>query len=107
MGAAQDATRFSTATTRRPMYAPLAHVANAKADRSGIIAFGYVESDDGRSALVELVALDQAAFAPLLADKNPDIKVFAKGKDKHADALAEFGKLKHSFDADSFRVNVP
>jgi hypothetical protein len=92
---------------RRPMFAPLPPGPYEERSRDGIIAFTYQESDDGKYALVEFVALDRAAFAPILAEKHSDVKVFHKGKDKKADIETEFRKFKHNFDIESFRVNVP
>jgi hypothetical protein len=92
---------------RRPMFAPLPPGPNQERTRDGIIAFTYQESDDGRYALVEFVALDRSAFQPILAESRPDVQVFVKGKAKRADIEAEFRKLKRNFDIERFRVNVP
>jgi hypothetical protein len=51
---------------RRPMFAPLPPAPGEEPKRNGIIAFTYIESDDGRYALVEFVALDRSAFAEIL-----------------------------------------
>jgi hypothetical protein len=92
---------------RRPMFAPLPPGPYEERSRDGIIAFTYQESDDGRYALVEFVALDRAAFKPILEEKRADIKVFHKGKTKRADIETEFRKFKRNFDIERFRVNVP
>ncbi len=94
---------------RRPMFAPVAPRNGEPMSRAGIIAFTYQESDDGRYALVEFVALERAAFAPVLdeKDRRVDVKVFVKGKDKKADIETEFRKLKRDFDIERSRVNVP
>ena len=55
----------------------------------GIIAFTFQESDDGRLALVEFVALDPAAFQPILADKQSGVKAFVKGAAKRQDIETE------------------
>ena len=91
---------------RRPMFAPVRE-RGERPSRSGIIAYTFQESDDGRFALVEFVALDRAAFEPILADRNPDVKVFQRGTARKADIEAEFRKLKRNFDIERFRVNVP
>ena len=104
---------------RRPMYVPTlaavraavsqsaAGAAAGTGDGRGIIAFGYVESDDGSMALVELVARDRSAFSAILADKSPNVKVFEKGKHKKDDIEKEFHKYKKDFDLDDLVVNVP
>lgn len=51
----------------RPQYAPWPP-APASA-RNGIISFSHEISDDGRFALVEFVAMDPNAFAPILNDR--------------------------------------
>lgn len=88
----------------RPQYAPLP---GTPPSRDGIIAFSFQVSDDGKVALVEFVAFSRDAFKDLLADTNPNIKVFRKGKDKRQDIAAEFKKYKKNIDLDSFRVVVP
>ena len=80
---------------KRPMYAPLAAQMNS-ASHTGILAFQCMESDDGKLALCEFVAQDRAALKPLLDDRS--VKVFLKGRDKFADAVAEFQKYKKNFD---------
>jgi hypothetical protein len=101
---------------RRPMYAPLpahpgvdasAQRSDAQPADSGIIAFAFQESDDGAYALVEFVARDRAAFKLILEDRQPNVKVFEKGKSKKGDVEQEFRKYKHDFDLDSLVVNIP
>ena len=89
---------------KRPLYAPAQITPGS---RDGIVAYTHVLSDDGQLALVEFVAYDRAAFKDLLADTNPKIKVFLKGKDKRDDIVAEFKKHKKDFDLDHFGVRVP
>ena len=64
-------------------------------------------SDDGKLALVEFVALDRKAFKDVLADLNPNVKVFLKGKDKREDIETEFKKHKKDFRLDQFGASVP
>lgn len=66
--------------------------------RNGIIAFYYDITDDGKRAIVELVAVDRAAFAAILAEKRPDVKVFEPDKAKKADVDLEIKKEKKDFD---------
>jgi hypothetical protein len=91
----------------RPQYAPLPSSSAAPPTGDGIIAFTFQVSDDGNFALAEFVALTRDAFKDLLADTNPNIKVFFKGKDKRSDIEAEFKKHKKDIDLNSFRVVVP
>jgi hypothetical protein len=92
------------ASPKRPLYAPSPEQMNPAA-RTGIIGYTYVLSDDGQSVLVEFVARDAAAFAPILADKS--IKSFRKGKDKREDIEAEFRKHKKDFSFQTFGVRMP
>jgi len=69
---------------RRPKYAPVMNspagdekAAKARAERTGILAYQAIVSDDGQHALVEFVAADRAAFAEILADETLKDKVFA------------------------------
>jgi hypothetical protein len=64
-------------------------------------------SDDGKLALVEFVAVDRSAFVGLLADTNPQIKVFIKGQSKREDIETEFKKYKKDFNLDQFGVMMP
>jgi len=54
------------ADPKRPRYAPLA-AAMPAANRTGIIAYHYVLSADGNSALVEFVAVHRSVFQTVLA----------------------------------------
>jgi hypothetical protein len=87
---------------KRPQYAPLQV---DTAGRTGIIGYTYQASDDGSFALVEFVAKDPAALAPILT--NPAIKVFVKGKHNRADIESEFKKYKKDIDLDQFGVVMP
>jgi hypothetical protein len=91
----------------RPQYAPLPPPPGMPPSRDGIIAFSYQVSDDGKLALVEFVALDRKAFEDVLADLNPNVKVFLKGKDKREDIETEFKKHKKDFRLDQFGAIVP
>ncbi len=91
---------------RRPQYAPLPPPLGISPSTDGIIAFTFQPSDDGKLALVEFVARSQQAFRDLLADTNPDIKVFIKGKHKRDEIYKEFKKHKRDVDLDKFGVPV-
>jgi hypothetical protein len=99
---------------RRPKYAPVVSAATAdeksaeaRAARTGIIAYHAIPSDDGQYALVEFVAVDRAAFAGILADESLKGKVFEKGKDRREDMEREFVKHKRTFNLDDLGVMVP
>jgi hypothetical protein len=91
---------------RRPMYAPNPGPGERRS-RDGILAFTYEQTDDGRFAIVEFVARDRAAFAEILADKSPEIKVFEKGRARKQDVEAAFRVLKPGFTLDRLQVRVP
>jgi len=92
---------------RRPAYAPLPPSAGILPSRDGIVAFSFQESDDGKLALVELVAYNREAFKDLLADTRPDVKVFIKGKHERDDIEEEFKKHKKDVNLDSFATVAP
>jgi hypothetical protein len=91
---------------KRPQYAPWPPPSSALArSRSTILAFSQQISDDGKSALLELVAQDRSAFQTVLNDKQ--IKVFVKGTDKKDDIEKELKKYKKDFNLDRFGVVMP
>ena len=91
---------------KRPMYAPTpAELRVAATTLTGILAFTYVLSDDGRFALVEFVARDRSAFQQILAD--PAIKAFLKGRDAREVVEAEFLRHKRNFNFALFGVRMP
>jgi len=72
--------------------------------RAGIIAWSMQITDDGKMAIVHLVAVDRNAFAPILADKRPEIRVFEIGKDTQQAIETEMRKYKANFSLDSLKV---
>ena len=84
---------------KRPLYAPVPEQMKP-ASRTGIIAFQFQPSDDGKFALAEFVAVDRTAFKTILAD--PTLRAFQKGKDKREAIEAEFKKYKKDFDFNHF-----
>jgi hypothetical protein len=94
---------------RRPMFVPLPPRPGDPPSRAGILAYTWQPSDDGRYAVVLLVAADRAAFAEVLAerDRRPDAKVFEKGRARRADIESELRRVKRDFDFEKFGVNVP
>ncbi len=61
-------------------------------------------ADDGKMAIVHYVAVDRGAFAAILADTRPEIRVFEIGKDKPAAIEAEMRKYKKDFTLANFPV---
>ena len=96
----------TAADPRRPMFAPPPPAPGTAPSRSGIIAFHYQLSDDKQFALVEFVAQNRAAFAPILTSNLPNLIVFEKGKHKKEDIEKELRKYKKDFDIRQLGVNV-
>jgi hypothetical protein len=92
---------------RRPLYAPLPPRTGSPALADGIIAYNSVLSDDGRFALIELVARDRSAFDDILKENRADVRIFERGKSARAQIEQEFRKHKRNFDLDHFEVIVP
>lgn len=88
---------------KRPMYAP-APTDVRPAVRTGILGYNFVESDDGKFALVEFVAKDRSAFKSILADAT--IKTFLKSSAKPQDIQTEFKKYKKDFDFANFGLRA-
>lgn len=70
-------------------------------------AFSYVLVDDGKRAIVEFVASDEAAFEEIL--KDPEVKVFKKKEflssaAKREEAEGEFKRAKKDFDWSMLRT---
>lgn len=78
---------------KRPEYAPAAF----DSARAGIIAWSMQLTDDGTMAIVHYVAVNRNAFASILADTRPEIRVFEIGRDKPAAIEAEMQKYKANF----------
>ena len=92
---------------RRPLHAPVPALPGTPPSRNGILAYTFEISDDGQFALVEFVAQNRAAFRDILAETNPNVKIFEKGKGKRDDVEKEFKKHKKTFDLQRFGVVVP
>jgi hypothetical protein len=99
----------------RPKYAPwplpVPQVAASKPisrpepSQNGIIAFSFVPSDDGHFAIVEFVARNRTAFAPVFSDRT--IQVFEKGKATRAAIEAVLQKYRKSFYLEQFGTVMP
>jgi hypothetical protein len=87
---------------RRPLFTPATQASESQREGAGIISFSYQLSDDGNFAVVELVARDRKAFAAILGDRRPDIKVFERGKANAAVVEAEIRKYVKNFDVNKF-----
>jgi len=94
----------TTADPSRPQYAPMPAQIDATG-LTGVMAFTSIQSDDGKFALIELVARTQTVFAVILADTT--VKTWLKGRDNRADAEAAFQKLRANFSIDHFGAIVP
>jgi hypothetical protein len=83
---------------RRPIFMP--RPSQQKADKNGILAMHCELSDDGNTALVELVVADRSTANTIFSAAGlnlPALKVFEKGKNTQAEVEAEFQKYKKSF----------
>ncbi len=71
---------------------------------AGVLAIRFEESDDGKFALVEVVAVDRkslnAAVAPVAS--RSDVRRFDKGSARKVDIEEEFRARKKNFDLDRF-----
>ena len=85
---------------QHPEYTPAA----IDPGRTGIIAWSMQVTDDGKMAIVHYVAVDRKAFAPILADKRAEIRVFETGVDRPEKIEAELKKFKKDFTLDSLKV---
>jgi hypothetical protein len=86
----------------RPEYVPTV----ADATRQGIVAWATQLTDDRSMAIIHVAAINRNAFAPILADTRPEIRVFEIGKDSRATIEAEMQKHKAGFDLSKFEVRA-
>ena len=71
---------------------------------AGIIAFAVELTDNGKSAIVELVALRRTALAQVLADRSAGVLVFEKGVVSDASIEAAIRPFRKDFSLLSFGV---
>ena len=83
----------------RPDFVPV-HKPGA-AYNTGIIAWTQLPSDDGKHAIVEMVARDRSAFQAIINDKRPDVVVFEHGKYTQAQMEAGIQPYKKGFTLDT------
>jgi hypothetical protein len=100
------------ADPKRPMFIP-APGQRSPGDRTGIIAFNQVTSDDGTFALVEIVTATKADLASIKAQitaqipLTPGVQLFDRNATLPSVVQAAFQSMKKSFDITKFRVVVP
>lgn len=93
------------ADPRRPMFVPgppTATTAMTAVDRTGIIAFQFQESDDGKFALAEFVTVARSGLAPILTSTNPNVIFFERGQHTRQEIETAFQKYKKNFTFDKF-----
>jgi hypothetical protein len=61
-------------------------------------------TDDKKMAILHVVATNRAAFAPILADARPEVKVFEIGKNSAAAIEGALGAVKAGFSLSKFQV---
>ena len=86
----------------RGKYVPTAQVTGQS--ETGIIAFALETTDNGKSAIVELVALHRTALAQVLADRSAGVLVFEKGVVPDASIEAAIRPFRKDFSLRSFGV---
>lgn len=112
-GSVTDTHTAATQPTQppRPTPAPIPMPAPGSAfvtpvPRPGFLAWSMQKSDDGKMAIVHIVAADPSAFADIVADSRPEIRVFQIGKDSPATIQAEIQKYKKDFNLTTFEVPI-
>ena len=90
----------------RPMFAPLPSQLDVK-NGTGIIAYSFQVSDDGKYMLVEFVARTRDAFKAIVSSKEPGVQTFVKSETPQATIETQFKLLKKDFDINKFGVRMP
>jgi len=74
-----------------------------------VMGYAWTRSDDGKSAIVELVLRDGAAVAEFrkTATAAAGTQLFERGKDSTASIDVELKKVKRNFDRRELRAFVP
>lgn len=86
---------------KRPKYAPWPAIQG----QSGIMAFFFEPSDDGRLAITEFVASSRTAFQELFDDKT--ITLFEKGRVPKSEVETALRQFRRDFDMDKFGMVMP
>ena len=95
---------------KRPMFMPAPAQMKAN-DRTGIIAYHQVASDDGRFALVEIVTASRTELAPITSQLKAQaavtagLQVFDSGQDR-ATVERAFKAQRKNFDFSLFKLAV-
>jgi hypothetical protein len=103
-GSATDPFRPKYAPWPMPSQTPVA-LTPAKQRQTGIIAFSFVPSDDGRLAIAEFVAFDRSAFQPIFNDAS--ITVFERGRVSNAVIQTALQKHRKDFNLERFGTVMP
>jgi hypothetical protein len=96
----------------RPMYAPPPQQM-VPGNRTGIIAFNQVMSDNGNFALIEIVAANRPQLTLITAQMNAQLsattgfQLFDRSITPAATIQSAFQLLKANFNINQFRVVVP
>jgi len=72
----------------------------------GIIAYACERSDDGKHAIIELVSVNRAALAEILADHAPGVLVFEKSRVPRQQIEAAIQPYRKGFSRSHFGVAV-
>jgi hypothetical protein len=97
---------------KRPMFAPVPQQMTP-GNRTGIIAFNHVESDNGNFALIEIVMATRSQLVQLIGQVNTQLagvtgfQLFDRSTTSLATVQTAFQALKKNFDITKFRVVVP
>lgn len=92
---------------KRPMFAP---PQITPGNRTGIIAFNHVESDDGNFALIEIVAATRPQLKLIVGQINAaapaGLQLFDRLTTSPATVQSAFQQFKKNFDITTFRLVV-
>ncbi len=93
------------ADPKRPLFTP---AQMSSTNRTGLIAWHYETSDDGKVALVELVFASKAAMTGAFSTLQvvPLLQSFQKGKDNGEDIERAFRGFKRDFKLEEFSMRV-
>jgi hypothetical protein len=93
----------------RPLFAPSLQARQESMEpfdeSSQIIAFQSVPSDDGKTAIVILVARSYSAFAPIMKDSRV-VRYFERDRWKGDDLIRELQKYRKNFEAKMLRIGA-
>ena len=101
------------ADPKRPMFIPaqglkpvlpVSALAASSTPRTGILAYHAQISDDGKFAIVELVAPSLSDFREILTSSDSRVQVFRKGVHGKDQIEAAFRVYKKDFSFDKFRM---